>query len=477
MRSIATIAFLAVGTVAACAFEKQVLTDKYYCDGINHGDINRDGKQDIVAGPFWYAGPDFKTAHAFYKPVVHPTAPSPSDSMFSFVEDFDGDGWDDILVLGRVHKHSAYWYQNPGEELAVGKVWKKHFVFERIRGESPTLVDIDGDGKKELICHWDNRWGWVAPDPSSPTKPWKFHAISTPWNYNQFYHGTGVGDLSGDGRPDLIINDGWWEQPEKPSPLWKFHKYKFGGKGGAQMFAYDVDDDGDNDVITSLDAHGWGLAWFERVGTEKQFKKHLIMDDREAQKTFGVAFSQPHALDLADIDGDGLKDIIVGKRRWAHGPKGDVEPNAAPVVYWFRLTRHKSADGGPRFTPYLIDDKSGVGVQVTAADIDGDGKTDVLSASKLGSFFFKNDHLGFVSVIGEVEKPRVVPLVQGMKLRDAIAQCGGWTDFADPKRVRLHRDAKTTHHDISENPTVSAGDIISVPAKIGVREFPQPEDK
>ena len=72
MRSIATIAFLAAGTVAACAFEKQVLTDKYYCDGINHGDINRDGKQDIVAGPFWYAGPDFKTAHAFYKPVVHP---------------------------------------------------------------------------------------------------------------------------------------------------------------------------------------------------------------------------------------------------------------------------------------------------------------------------------------------------------------------------------------------------------------------
>src|SRR5262245_64388996 len=36
------------------AFERQVLTDKYYCDGVTAGDINRDGKADIVAGPFWY---------------------------------------------------------------------------------------------------------------------------------------------------------------------------------------------------------------------------------------------------------------------------------------------------------------------------------------------------------------------------------------------------------------------------------------
>ena len=38
-------------------FQKVVLTDKYYCDGINTGDFNRDGKPDIVAGPYWYAGP------------------------------------------------------------------------------------------------------------------------------------------------------------------------------------------------------------------------------------------------------------------------------------------------------------------------------------------------------------------------------------------------------------------------------------
>ena len=76
------------------------------------------------------------------------------------------------------------------------------------------------------------------------------------------------------------------------------------------MFAYDVDGDGDNDIITSLDAHGWGLAWFEQVGGNEKFKKHMIMGDRKDLKKYGVAFSQPHALDLADIDGDGLKEVV-----------------------------------------------------------------------------------------------------------------------------------------------------------------------
>ena len=51
---------VAVAAATMPSFEKQVLADKYFCDGITAGDINRDGKMDIVAGPFWYEGPDFK---------------------------------------------------------------------------------------------------------------------------------------------------------------------------------------------------------------------------------------------------------------------------------------------------------------------------------------------------------------------------------------------------------------------------------
>ena len=111
------------------------------------------------------------------------------------------------------------------------------------------------------------------------------------------------------------------------------------------------------------------------------------MGSRGEETKYGVAFSQPHALAIADLDGDGLQDIIVGKRYWAHGPKGDIEPMADPVLYWFRLVRE---GGVAQFEPHLIDRESGVGVQVSTADLNGDGHQDVLTVSKLGTFVFMN---------------------------------------------------------------------------------------
>ncbi|MEQ9410395.1 MAG: VCBS repeat-containing protein [Fuerstiella sp.] len=371
------------------SFEKQVLTERYYCDGITSGDINSDGHPDIVAGPFWYQGPDFTAAHEIYEPVPLPPEDSPSNSMFSFVHDFNADGRPDVLVLGRVHKHQAKWYENPG---TPDMLWKCHVVFERIRGESPLLTDLTGEDQPQLICHWDGRWGWIEPDSTDPTAEWQFVAIGDDHDWPRFYHGEGVGDVNRDGRSDLILNDGWYEQPEQPrSGNWKFHRGLFSkGRGGAQMFADDIDGDGDQDVISAVDAHGWGVAWYEQVVEEKaaSFREHLIMGDRSREHEFGAAFTQPHALAHADIDGDGVPDIIVGKRMWAHGPDGDIEPGAAPVLYWFQ--RSRTPDGHVRYVPHQVDDRSGVGVQITAADVNKDGRIDILTASKLGCFVFLN---------------------------------------------------------------------------------------
>ena len=367
-------------------FTKLRLTDRYYCDGIDAGDINGDGQLDVVAGPFWYEGPEFKTAHEFYEAVPLPPEESPSNSMFSFVHDFNGDGRLDILVLGRVHKHAAYWYENPG---TTNELWERHFVFERVRGESPTLVDLDGDGIPQLLTHWEGAWGYLEPDPDRPTEPWTFHAIGENEDWPQFYHGQGVGDLNGDGRLDYVINDGWYEQPKDRDQLWTFHRVRFSqDRGGAQIGIFDVDGDGDNDAISAVHAHEWGLAWYENQGDALHFEEHLIMSDRSREGEFGVAFSQPHALDFADVNGDGLTDIVTGKRMWAHGPTGDVEPMAAPVVYWFELTRNDV--GEVRYHPHQIDDSSGVGVQICTKDVNADGRVDVLTTSKIGTFVFIN---------------------------------------------------------------------------------------
>ena len=111
----------------------------------------------------------------------------------------------------------------------------------------------------------------------------------------------------------------------------------------------------------------------------------MIVGKSPSEGETGIVFSQPHAIDLVDMNGDGLKDIVTGKRFWAHGPEGDPEPNATPVLYWFELKR----DGGKaKWIAHIIDDASGVGTQVVARDVNGDKKPDVIVGNKRGAFVF-----------------------------------------------------------------------------------------
>jgi hypothetical protein len=155
------------------------------------------------------------------------------------------------------------------------------------------------------------------------------------------------------------------------------------GSGGSQMYAYDVNGDGLNDVITALAAHGFGLAWYEQL-REGGFREHIIMNKDPRENRYGVKFSELHAIDLVDMDGDGLKDIVTGKRFWSHGRIGDPDRNDTAVLYWFQLVR--GADKSVDFVPRLIDDNSGVGTQVVAGDINSDGLPDVVVGNKKGTF-------------------------------------------------------------------------------------------
>jgi hypothetical protein len=414
-RLIATLSvlFLAADTAAQSTpplapdghWTKLRLTSEFWAEGACVADVNRDGAPDVLCGPFWYEGPDFKR-----RSEIHPAAArftiakadgsestisgfkghlsgqnGYSDNFLSFAHDIDGDGWTDYLVVGHPGKET-FWYKNP---RGAERHWNRHLAVEATDNESPALLDLTGDGSPELIHMSGGRVGYSSPDPKDPRGPWNWRPVTEDLGFKWNTHGLGCGDINGDGRLDLITCEQWWEQPASPSEgtPWRRHPAKF-SRGGAQMFAYDVNGDGLADVVTSMEGHGYGVAWHEQTirDGERHWVEHLIVGSKPGEGETDVVFSQPHALDLADVNGDGLKDIVTGKRFWAHGPEGDVEPNAPAVLYWFELKRDGKAAW---FIPHLIDDNSGVGTQVTAADVNGDGKPDVVVGNKKGLFVHK----------------------------------------------------------------------------------------
>ena len=416
---------LAVSAAELHTFKRVQLDNHFWGEGASFGDFNKDGHVDIVSGPYWYEGPDFKTRHEFYpatmtfkrvnsegKEEAIPgfegamgTNNTYSDNFFNFVYDFNGDGWPDVMVYGFPGKDAA-WYENPKGRDGH---WQKHIVFEVVDNESPGFVDINGDGKPDILCCNGGYFGYATADWKNPGAPWKFHPVSAKGNWQKFTHGIGSGDINGDGRVDILDKDGWWEQPAslQGDPEWKRHLYSFGGgMGGAQMLVYDVNGDGLNDVITSVAAHGYGLAWYEQVRDKGEitFKEHIILNKDNTPNNYGVTFAQLHALALADIDGDGVMDVVTGKRFWAHGMHGDPEPNAPAVVYWFQIVR--DAKHQVKFVPHLADNDSGVGTQVTVGNVTDKKHPDIIVGNKKGTFILEHQ----VKKVSESEWKKAQPV-------------------------------------------------------------------
>jgi putative membrane-bound dehydrogenase-like protein len=366
------------------SFTRQQLSDVYYSEGIASGDLNNDGHTDVIYGPHWYAGPDF-----LKKQEIYPAVPQPreryADNFFNWVHDFDGDGWNDILVVG-FPGTPGHVYHNPGKDGLNG-LWNKIQVADSVSNEAPQFTDITGDGIPELICTRQGHYGFYLPTKETPLEAWTFVSISEKIAPTPFGHGLGVGDVNSDGRLDMIATDGWMEQPAAGSVegVWTFHKYPF-APAAADMFAYDVDGDGDADIITALSAHDFGLAWYENTDTNAEgeitFEQHLLMGTQKEDSPYGLLFTELHAVKLADMNNDGLLDIVTGKTYWSHHTQSPMW-DAGAVVYWFELNRN--AEGTVDFVPHLADGEAGIGRGLAVEDLNKDGLLDIICGGMKGA--------------------------------------------------------------------------------------------
>jgi hypothetical protein len=259
---------------------------------------------------------------------------------------------------------------------------------EDFRIECGDLCDVDGDGKpQEVVPHATYTFWYEAGTLSDGQRGIVKHEVSR----EAMHYGTGCGDVNGDGRPDLLRPDAWFEAPPDPrNGTWKKHPWKLGSKAEGksehtpQIWAYDVDADGLSDIVTSS-AHRHGIFWYRQIrdgktrdGSSRRFEQHVIDD----------SWSQAHSITLADIDDDGDLDLVTGKRFMAHDG-GDPDAFKPLGVYWYELSRKPKV----RWTKHAIsfDQGIGSGVNIPVVDLEGDGDLDILVNGKWGGpVWFKN---------------------------------------------------------------------------------------
>lgn len=358
-------------------FKKTVLTTDFISEGVSVGDVNNDGKKDIMAGYYWFEAPSWKR-HDIAPSRVFAPRKEYSNSFLNLGMDVNLDGWTDQVLIDFPGK-PAFWFENPKNQPGE---WKKHMIANSvgIANESPAFADVDGDGRMDIICGDTEKKQivWLKAPTKKGDTSWTRFELSQPNvpGTEIFSHGMGYGDVNKDGINDVVVREGWFEGTKgSPDAKDNFHPASLGDPC-SHMHVVDVNADGLNDVV-SASAHQLGIWWYEQFSNDGKidFRKHLISE----------VTAQTHSSILTDLNGDGNPDFVTGKRFLAHHGR-DPGDSSAALLYWFEFTPGKA----PYWIPHEIDADSGSGLNIVAEDMNKDGITDIVVANKKGVFLFEN---------------------------------------------------------------------------------------
>ncbi len=354
-------------------------------------DVNRDGQLDIFCGGWWYEAPHWK--HHFVRDVE--IIRGRFDGYSNLPLDVNADGWTD-LISANYRSQKLYWIEHPGKALGE---WRTHQIAMPGPMETARLVDVDGDGRIDVLPNgvrfaawWELKRGRKGPDQTA--FQWIRHELPK----DVAGHGVGFGDINDDGRGDIVSTGGWLEASEdRRRQRWQWHpEFQLHRDGSIPMLVFDVDGDGDNDIVWS-NAHHTGLYWLEqRTSTSTSDRRNSESEPRNGNRTpaerrwrlhvIDTSWSQAHALLLGDLDQDGRPEVVAGKRYMGHDGKdpGEYDPMLICAYTFDRKTR------AWRRKLISADWKTGFGLDPKLVDLDGDGDLDILGPGRSGLYWLEN---------------------------------------------------------------------------------------